>query len=42
MISDVFRDFFGIPFSVGDFSAGDQKDIIVNIEEKFSAIKMYG
>ena len=31
--SDVSRNFLRIPFSVRDFRAGTQKDIIVNFEE---------
>ena len=31
--SDIFKDFWEIPFSAGDFGAGSQKDIIVNFEE---------
>ena len=38
----MFRDFLGIPFSAGEFRAGAQKDIIVNFEQKFSVINMYG
>ena len=41
-ISDVSRDFLGIPFSIGKFRAGGQKDIIVNFEQQFSVINIYG
>ena len=41
-VSDVSRDFLGIPFSARDFRAGAQKDIIVNFEEEFSIVNMYG
>ena len=40
--SDVSRHFLGIPFSAGEFRAGPQKDIIVNFEQQFSGINMYG
>ena len=42
IVSDVSRDFLGIPFSAGYFRAGAQKGIIVNFEEQFSVINMYG
>ena len=41
-ISDVSRDFLGIPFSARELRAGAQKDIIVNFEQQFSVINMYG
>ena len=40
--SEVSEIFLIIPFSAGDFTAGAQKDIIVNFEEYFSVINMYG
>ena len=41
-ISGISRDFLGILFSAGEFRAGAQKDIIVNFEQQFSVINMYG
>ena len=40
--SDVSRGFLGISFSAGEFRAQAQKDIIVNFEQQFSVINMYG
>ena len=42
VISDVTRYFLGILISARDLGAGIQKDIIVNFEEEFSFINMYG
>ena len=41
-LSDISRGFLGIPFPLGQFRAGAQKDIIVNFEQQFSVINMYG
>ena len=38
----VVRDFLGILFLAGDFIAGAQTCIIMNIEEQFSVINVYG
>ena len=40
--TDVSRGFLGILFSAGEFRAGAQKDIIVNFEQQFLVINMYG
>ena len=40
--SEVSRGFLGILFSAGEFRAGALKDIIVNFEQQFPVIKMYG
>ena len=41
-LSDVSRGFLGILFPLGQIRAGTQKDIIVNFEQQFSVINMYG
>ena len=40
--SEVSEIFLVIPFSAMDFTAGGQKDTIMNFEEYFSVINMYG
>ena len=42
VISDLSKDFWGIPLSAENFRVGIQKDIILNFEEWFSVTNMYG